>query len=406
MDREDFARSLQLTKNDGGVKPSLFNVAFYLREHDALRGNLVHSEMHGQPYLLAPMPWTRGEVPVHGLPWTEVDDLELLRWLEQRELWTTRDRIGEAVLLVASERPWHPVRAWLDGLVWDGTDRLTDWLGTYCGAVLDDYTRTVGPRWLVQAVARACRPGCKAHATLILRGPQGAGKSTVFEILGSPWFSDDVPDLQSGKDASLAMGGSWMLELAELDALGSVDAKRIKAFLTRATDRFRPAYGRRLVEIPRSSVLCGSTNAVTFLHDETGGRRFWPVDVGTIDVDGLRRDRDQLFAEAVLWHEDRAPWWLDRPELVELAAARQRAAYHEDPWHEDVIRIALHRWPETTTKPEGVTPSEVLSALDVTRDRQDGRLANRVVRILTHAGWESWRPGSGAGRVRRYRPPA
>ena len=132
------------------------------------------------------------------------------------------------------------------------------------------------------------------------------------------------------------MQGVWIIEIAELDAIGKAEVSRIKAFLTRTTDRFRPPYGRYTIEVPRSCVFAGTVNPDTYLRDETGNRRFWPVRCGTIDIDALARDRDQLWAEAVARFKDGAIWWIDGPELMAAATAEQEKRYQSDAW-DDLI---------------------------------------------------------------------
>ncbi len=105
--------------------------------------------------------------------------------------------------------------------------------------------------------------------------------------------------------------GVWIIELSELDSLSHSEVARIKAFMSRTTDRFRPPYGMRLVESPRQCIFAGTVNHSTYLRDETGGRRFWPIACGRIDVDALARDRDQLWAEAKARFEGGAVWWLE-----------------------------------------------------------------------------------------------
>ena len=183
-----------------------------------------------------------------------------------------------AVLAVAHENRFDPVREYLEGLTWDRVPRIGKWLATYLSAEDTDYASAVGKRWLISCVARAILPGCKADSALIFEGNQGEGKSTAFTTLGGPWFSDELAAIGT-KDSALQLSGAWIIELSELDALTKARASTVKAFLSRRVDRFRPPYGRRVIEQPRSCVFCGTVNHSQYLEDETGGRRFWPVKV-------------------------------------------------------------------------------------------------------------------------------
>ena len=138
------------------------------------------------------------------------------------------------------------------------------------------------------------------------------------------------------------MQGVWIIEIAELDAIGKAEVSRIKAFLTRTTDRFRPPYGRYTIEVPRQCVFAGTVNPDTYLRDETGNRRFWPVRCGTIDIDALARDRDQLWAEAVARFRAGAIWWIDTPELIAAAKAEQEKRYQADAWDARIDRWLTH----------------------------------------------------------------
>ena len=190
--------------------------------------------------------------------------------------------------------------------------------------------------------ARICRSGAKADHMLILEGHQGARKSTALKILaGENWFTDELPDLGS-KDAAIHMQGVWIVEIAELDAIGRAEVSRIKAFLTRTTDRFRPPYGRHTVEIRRQCVFAGTVNPDTYLRDETGNRRFWPIRCGDIDIESLRRDRDQLWAEAVARFKDGAIWWLEDTALLKAAREEQDKRYQSDAWDGLIDRWLTH----------------------------------------------------------------
>ena len=143
----------------------------------------------------------------------------------------------------------------------------------------------MGAKWLIGGVARIFQPGCKVDTCLILEGEQGLLKSTALRTLaGDAFFTDDIADLGS-KDSVMQTRGVLIIELAELDSM-SREVSRVKAFMSRQVDRIRPPYGRRVIEVPRECIFAGTTNKDTYLKDETGGRRFWPVKVGAVSVSG------------------------------------------------------------------------------------------------------------------------
>ncbi len=269
--------------------------------------------------------------------WGEVDDIRLAEWLQHKGCPVSDDTAAKAVAAVSRERSFHPVREYLSKLEWDKRERIDTWLRDYLGVGDTKYSRAVGARWLISAVARVMQPACQADHCLILEGPQGRRKSSALRVLAGEWFTDQVGDL-SQKDAAQQIHGVWIVEFAELEQVVQqrAEAAVVKAFITRRVDRFRPPYERRPADFPRQCVFAGSVNLESYLRDETGGRRFWSVRCGEINVPALERDRDQLWAEARARFEAGAVWWLDDPELVDLAAEEQEARYELDPWDEIV----------------------------------------------------------------------
>lgn len=252
----------------------------------------------------------------------DTDETEIAIWLERVYGMTVATALVSSVIaLVARQHRFHPIRDYLNGLDWDGTPRLNDFLPTMFGAEDTELNRAMGRRWLISCVARVMQPGCKVDTTLILVGKQGAGKSTAFQALTgqSEWFSDSHLEIGS-KDAYQSIQGVWIYEIGELDSISRREATTVKAFLSAQEDKYRPSYGRNQVQFKRQVVFVGSTNESEFLNDPTGSRRFWPVRAGEVDVAGIRASRDQLWAEAAHLFEQGEQWWLTDHESLLLKA--------------------------------------------------------------------------------------
>jgi predicted P-loop ATPase len=260
------------------------------------------------------------------------------------------DNVYAAINEFGSKRRFNPAHDYLEGLEWDGENRAS-WLSTYLGVPPTPYTDRIGTLFLISMVARIYEPGCKVDYMLVLEGPQGELKSAALRTLGDPWFSDNLPDISmSGKDASTHLRGKWLIEIAEMHAFNKAESTQLKSFITRQEERFRPPYGRNEVIEPRMCVFAGTTNKDLYLKDETGGRRFWPVRCGLINIALLERDRDQLFAEAVQLYKEGINWWPDRAFEKKYITPEQEGRYDGDLW-EDLIRDYVNaRTPPLTLK--------------------------------------------------------
>ena len=262
------------------------------------------------------------------------DDLACCDWLQHEKINVSAAITADAVELVAHDCPYHPVKDYLLSCKWDGTKRLDTMMAVYFGAQLSPYSRAIGRMLMVSAVARIFDPGCKVDTLTVLEGKQGLLKSTAIKALFEPWFTDEIADLGS-KDAAMQCAGVWCIEIAELDAMNKAEVSKVKAFLSRTADRYRPPYGRRVIERPRSCIFFGSTNNRDYLKDATGARRFHPLAVGmesNIDVGGLGRDRDLLWGEAVEAYNRGDIWWFSDPtaEAAIEASTQQEERYQLD----------------------------------------------------------------------------
>jgi hypothetical protein len=244
----------------------------------------------------------------------------------------TRDACTQLCL----EHQFDPVCDYLEALAWDGALRLDRWLTTYLGAPDTELNRTIGRITLIAAVRRAFEPGTKFDQIVVFESVEGRGKSTAIEILaGSENFSDqNIIGLQ-GKEQQEAMAGIWLYEIADLTGMKKADVEHIKAFASRKVDRARPAYGRFRVDRPRRTIFFATTNDDEYLKSQTGNRRFWPVVTGRIDLEALRRDRDQLWAEAAVYEAAGSSIML--PERLWQAAGEEQERRKEgDDWFEKI----------------------------------------------------------------------
>jgi len=382
---EDTWRRDLVKDGNGKLIPGVPNAYFMLVHRGEWRGVLAFDQFAQRPIKRQPPPYERG---IAG-DWDAMDDSMTALWLATRggmpKISTAQ--AAEAAEMAARAAPFDPVRAYLDALSWDGIERLNSWLSDFMGAPEGPYTALAGRFWLIGMVNRVYEPGCKFDYMPILEGPQGRGKSSALEILAHPWFAN-TDFVMGDKDSMAVMQGKWLYEIAELDSFNKADTTRVKSFVTRQIDEFRPAYGRRVLKLPRRVVLVGTTNQYEYFKDATGNRRFWPIKViEQINLDGLAALRDQLFAEAVVRYRERERCYPTREEQETFFTPEQDAREVGDAWEEGVHRYLEAPEPDGT-KLNNVSAYDILvRGLHIETGKVTKEMSTRVGIVMRKLGW-------------------
>jgi len=331
--------ALELDKQ-GKIKDTLDNIVLIIRNDSELESIAFNKHRDGIDARDG-LPWEQMKGG-----WNDSDNAALKVYLSNKYGIYSPTKTKDAILAVAAERSYHPIKEYLDHLPeWDGTDRVETLLIDYFNATDNSYTRAVTRKMMVAAVARIVHPGTKFDSVLILNGPQGIGKSTFFAKLAGDWFSDSLT-LTDMKDKAgpEKLQGYWILELGELAGMRKTDVEVVKSFISRSDDKYRASYGVNVESHPRQCIIVGSTNAESgFLRDITGNRRFWPV---RISGDGKRKawqmsvyDVEQIWAETLVLYGQGEKLYLEGSD-VELATNEQADAMESDE-REGLVRTYL-----------------------------------------------------------------
>jgi len=337
--QSDWQTALELDKQ-GKIKETLDNIVLILRNDSELQSIAFNKHRDGIDAKNG-LPWVQMKDG-----WNDSDNAALKVYLSNKYGIYSPTKTKDAILAVAAERAYHPIKEYLDNLPqWDGVRRVETLLVDYFGATDNSYTRAVTRKMMVAAVTRIYHPGTKFDSVLILNGPQGIGKSTFFAKLAGDWFSDSLT-LTDMKDKSGAekLQGYWILELGELNGMRKTDVETVKSFITRVDDKYRASYGINVESHPRQCIIVGSTNAESgFLRDITGNRRFWPVPI----QGGSKKkswqmsiyDVEQIWAETLLMYAKGEKLYLEGQE-ANIATLEQADAMESDE-REGLVRSYL-----------------------------------------------------------------
>lgn len=333
--------------------------------------------------------------------WSDTDILKTKAWIEREyAIRPSTDDIHGAIVVTADLHSFNPLRDYLDSLPMpsgDNEDLLETFLIDFFGAPNTPLTRAIGAKWMIAAVARAYKPGCKVDTVLILEGRQGLKKSRFLQQLcpEATWFTDGLSDFGS-KDQAVEIEGKWIVELAEMKGFGK-ELDAIKAFITRAAENYRPPYARNDIHSPRKCVFAATVNpeVAGYLRDSTGNRRFWPIECTKQSPELTPDVRDRLWSEAKRRFETGERWWLEDEELIAAAEAEQSKRVILDAWHERIEGFVEAK--------ASVSIDEVMDHLKIDMAKRDHGHVTRIGRVLTLLNWKKYRQGKGG---RRYRNPS
>lgn len=409
-----------LIRKRGELKECRENVLIILRDHPEWRDCLGVDVFAKKIVIRRDSPI--GQKP--GAEWSANDDIELGLWLAQQEglQVSSLDAISAGVSYVAKLQPFHPVREYFDGLVWDRVPRVDSWGVRLMGCADDEYDRLVGRLFLLNLVRRIYEPGCVMRSVPVLEGAQNKGKSTALRLLSQPWYSDTMFKV-GDKDAFQLIQGVMLYEISELESFSKSEATAVKAFISSVQDKFRAPYARMPETHLRETMFAATTNAREYLKDWTGNTRFWPwrlmVD-GEIRLDDIARERDQLLAEVIsIYKRGREAASLlaaggSGGEIDRAACEAAIAAARSYPTQEQEInlfapqqdeRLVPHPWQEKLRGFLHLSSIEKFSVMDLLKDgigfdiaraSPQGMEAQTVGRVMASLpGWEKKRTAEG-----------
>lgn len=359
-----------LDMGERGVKKNLTNLMVHLRHLPELGKNIRFNEQTQCPE------WRGRKLEDH-------DFIDIRLIIEREGFQPPEKDVRPGVIRVAYENSYNPIVDYLTSLQWDGTKRLHRWMQELLGAPRDEFTSLVGTKALIAAVARVMNPGCQVDTMVVLEGPQGIRKSSAIQELFTPQYAYEfVSGFDNHRQLAVQMMGAWCVELAEFVAVAKSHAGAVKGLISMRTDRVQLPYGRTLSDLPRRIVFWGTINpgGIGYLTDNTGNRRYWPITVTKVDIEGLRQRRDQLWAEAYHRYLSEERWWLEGDE-VGAAEEAQADRHQTDPWifvlEEKLGGIAR------------ITGNDALQLLGIEYERRDKEKEMRVADVLKELGFRS-----------------
>lgn len=300
--------------------------------------------------------------------------------------------VKEALSKLFLENRRNLLKEYLESLIWDQAPRIDRFFIEYYGAHDTTYSAAVSKNFWIGMVRRATKPSTKFDNMVIIEGVQGVKKSSSLEAIGGKYYLV-MGDDPSNKDFFLKLIGTMLVEVAELDSFRKAEATTLKRVLSTNTDNFRKPYASEAAEHPRTCILVGTTNKKDYLSDTTGNRRYWPIEATEIDLDGIKRDRDQLFAEAYLRAQtDETHWEVPTEHLNKIYENRMNIDKDDSPENDPWYGIAL-KYQENIFGTFDIAEFMVdeFKGLGMDIGKISNRDRGRVAKILRHIGYKQTR---------------
>lgn len=360
-----------------------YNAALAFRYHPDLKGMLRFNTIRGVVEITREAPW--GDKPGE---WSDSSAVRMCQWFNLMGIRFGKDMMGDAAECVAREWAYNPIADYLNSLTWDGVPRVETWLHIYGGAVNTHYTREIGKRWLVSAVARGLKPGTQVDTMLVLEGIEGIYKTSVLRVLGGGYFTPlrGAIGASDGRAATQA-STNWIIEFGELEAISKTEFQTLKDFLTTTEETMRLAYRRNAERLFRSSVFAGTVNEDEWLPPSGEHRRFWPVKLTYCDIPALKLHRDQLWAEARHLFETGQHWWIKPDEealLRDAHAERDRRRFHDE-WTQNVSGYVNQ--PQNRDVDDFELWKIAMFGLNIGKEKLDRPTQMRLGKIMADIGW-------------------
>ena len=367
----------------GAYVKTLKNCKLMIKHEIGIKGMFTYNAFNERLEIKGHVPWEKDRINrYNAIDDREVDSIRLhLDDIFHVDFPTPI--VWKAVDNVAAGNVYHPIKDVLETYKWDGVPRIDNWLQTYCGAADSELNKQMGRKVLVAMTARVYSPGCKFDYVLVLEGTQGIGKSTTCDILGGEWYGD-APINPQDKDCIPYIHSKWVVELSEMITTRKTENDRLKNFLSRREDDVRLPYARARQRFPRQCIFIGTINPddVGYLTDTTGNRRFWPVYCNSFDLEGLKRDREQLLAEALVAYKAGESLMLPYT-LIKQSEDEAMKRLAEDPWQN-----IIEDWSASNPEEKAVTTQHVYrNVLNGNVQSMHTGHQRRIATSLRNLGW-------------------